>query len=72
MTHLLRKRSRRTERKLKEEKRMEIRKPKTKPPPARQETIPGEDLSKLSIQEMIQLIHDILQEIEIRAMENAE
>lgn len=72
MMLLLRKRDRQTERKTKEEKRMEIRKPKTKPPPARRETIPGEDLSKLSIQELIQLIHDILQEIEIRAMENAE
>ena len=51
---------------------METRKPKSKPPPSKQEiTIQGEELAKLSIPELIQLISMILQEIETRAMENA-
>ena len=60
-------------RKLERERMMEKRKPKSKPPPAKQEMIiPGEELAKLSIPELIQLIGVILQEIEIRSMENAD
>ena len=56
----------------KEETSMEARKPKTKPPPENPKIIfPGEELSKLTIPELILLMKTILQEIETRAMEHA-
>lgn len=49
-----------------------MRKPKAKPPPENSKIIfPGEELSKLTIPELILLMKTILQEIETRAMENA-
>lgn len=49
-----------------------MRKPKAKPPPENPKIIfPGEELSKLTIPELILLMKTILQEIETRAMEHA-
>ena len=51
---------------------MEARKPKTKPPPENPETIfPGEELSNLTIPELILLAKTILHIMETRAMEHA-
>lgn len=56
----------------KEETSMEARKPKTKPPPENPETIfPGEELSNLTIPELILLAKTILHIMETRAMEHA-
>lgn len=41
-----------------------------KPPPERPKlAIPGEDLAKLTLPELIELANDVLREIEIRAMD---
>lgn len=51
---------------------MEARKPKTKPPPENSEiAFPGEELSNLTIPELILPAKTILQKTETRAMEHA-
>lgn len=51
---------------------MKIEKPGAKPPPEISRILfSGEDLAKLTIPELIQIMDTILQEIEIRVMEQS-